>query len=223
MRKGYGQRIDQARIAAGLKKNEIALALRVKPQAVSQWIKEQTAPRPQHLQALSLILKKSENYLRYGSEESDKPGEDSGQDVENVKFAVVPLLDLDLVTWSNLRTAIKQAHAGSHTYPVFPGLEHGAAFTIKDRSMLPDYAPGDVIIVDFSADFSPGELAIIDCQPLRKTIFRKIQHREGGLFALVPLNQDYETLTFLRAELNKNYHVLGALERHIRMMKRRNA
>jgi SOS-response transcriptional repressor LexA len=220
MKKGFGQRIDDARRALGRKNVDIAKAMRVKPQSVTNWIKEKNQPSASHLRALSLYLNKSEYYLRYGRDDS-ATGKESSVEAIDKESRSVALLDIDYITFSNLKNAMNQALETKSTYPVHNPSDGLVAFIVRDLSMAPEFIPADVILVDTASDYSAGQLAVIDCQPLKTTVFRKMQHREGGVIALVPLNENYEPHTFPRARLGKDYHILGVVRNHVRSVDQR--
>jgi len=70
------------------------------------------------------------------------------------------------------------------------------AVEVKDNSMLPEFKPGDRIIVDPDIVPKPGDFVIARCAKEKEATFRKYRPRGKGadgkdIYVLTPLNEDY--------------------------------
>jgi len=70
------------------------------------------------------------------------------------------------------------------------------AVEIKDNSMLPEFKPGDRIIVDPDIVPKPGDFVVARCAKEKEATFRKYRPRGKGadgkdIYVLTPLNEDY--------------------------------
>lgn len=75
---------------------------------------------------------------------------------------------------------------------------HAFALEIKGDSMMPDFRPGDRVIIDPEVAPSPGDFVVAKNGSTEAT-FKKyrprgINERGDQVFELVPLNPDYETM-----------------------------
>jgi SOS-response transcriptional repressor LexA len=90
------------------------------------------------------------------------------------------------------------------------------ALEIKGESMLPDFRPGDRIIVDPAVAPSPGKFVIAKNgnkeATFKKYRLRGINKRGEQIFDLVPLNPDFETLHSDTQQID----IIGTVVQHIR-------
>ncbi len=196
-----GQELKAARLAKGLGQKEIAEALGVTVQAVSQWERNKTVPEAINLVRLSQML--------------DLPLEDD-------KIALV-----DLARYSDLGMSVPVI---SNFASLFYGKEYrehdGAigddylewenpkgseritinwkpkgdvfAMRLEDNSMEPLFYRGDLLVFDAGLEPRPGDFVLAQHYP-GKALFRK--YRVKGIASmhliveLTPLNDDYPTQT----------------------------
>ncbi|RMH46424.1 MAG: SOS response transcriptional repressor [Gammaproteobacteria bacterium] len=75
-------------------------------------------------------------------------------------------------------------------------LSDGAfALEITGDSMLPEFRPGDRVIIDPSLQPRPGDYVVAKLDDEQEATFKKYRVRSPGVIELVPLNDDYPTLT----------------------------
>ncbi|MBU2728800.1 LexA family protein [Acidithiobacillus caldus] len=96
------------------------------------------------------------------------------------------------------------------------------ALRVLGNSMMPDFSPGDIIIIDPDVTPHPGDFVVAKNDEEEAT-FKKYRPRgrnEKGeeYFELVPLNPDYP---ILRSDL-ENIYIIGTVVQHNRMMKNNN-
>ncbi len=95
--------------------------------------------------------------------------------------------------------------------------ENCKAFTLVDDSMMPEFAPGEEIIVDpaitpdGSDDFALVRLAT------GETLFRRYRPRTMGAYDLVPENPDWETVSVTSKSPAK---ILGTMVEHRKRRRR---
>lgn len=94
------------------------------------------------------------------------------------------------------------------------------ALRIKGESMLPEYKPGDVVIIDPEVSPQPGDMVVAKNTEEEAT-FKKYRPRgtnERGdmTFELVPLNDDFPTLNSERDHL----HIIGVEVEHRKFRRR---
>lgn len=76
---------------------------------------------------------------------------------------------------------------------------HAFALVIEGDSMLPDFRPGDTVIIDPSAPIRPGDIVVAKIERDKAATLKKYRSRgqdENGhdIFELVPLNDNYPTI-----------------------------
>lgn len=95
--------------------------------------------------------------------------------------------------------------------------ENCKAFTLVDDSMMPEFAPGEEIIVDPAIvpdgmdDFALVRLAT------GETLFRRYRPRTMGAYDLVPENPDWETVSVTSKSTAK---ILGTMVEHRKRRRR---
>lgn len=194
-----GKQLTDARKAKKLRQRTIAEELGVTVQAVSQWERDKTIPGDVNMMKLSKLLGVEfegsvtfKNLAHLSSIEITAPVVTSlsslhwGDDEKRQKLlGEEDYIEMD--AWSKRRVAIDWKPEGS----VF-------AMEVEDRSMAPDFLPGDLIIVDNGANPSPGDLVVGQKYPSAGGLFRKYRLRgedgEGrAMVDLVPINSDFPT------------------------------
>ncbi|WP_162245273.1 helix-turn-helix domain-containing protein [Rhizobium sp. Leaf383] len=195
-----GKQIAAARKARQIRQHMVAEELGVTVQAVSQWERDKTLPSQLNLMRLSGLLgtefdgvealkhipmfAKPATYapiidaypsLFYGAGVQDIAlGDMEGDftDFTSAKTEMVP------ITWEP---------AGN----VF-------AMRVKDKSMAPDFLPGDLVIADAGFEARPGDFVIAQGFPqgmglLRKYRLVSVDDENRPVIDLVPLNADFPT------------------------------
>lgn len=97
--------------------------------------------------------------------------------------------------------------------------DHAFALEIKGDSMLPDFRPGDRVIIDPSVAPNPGDFVVAK-NGQEEATFKKYRPRganEQGqtVFELVPLNEDYPSM---RSDL-MHIQIIGTMVEHRRYRK----
>ncbi|WP_208179103.1 LexA family transcriptional regulator [Sinorhizobium medicae] len=217
-----GEQISAARRAKKLRQHIVAEELGVTVQAVSQWERDKTVPSPMNLMRLSRLLgvkfdgleilkhipmfAKPATYapllgpfttLFYGpgKQDDDPPYFDDFGDFiafEDPKTEMIP------ISWDPIGNVF--------------------AMRIEDRSMAPNFLPGDIIIVDAGIKPEPGNFVVGQAYPTKGGVFRK--YRLKGTDAdgkevvdLVPLNSDFPTTTIT---VTSTGEITGCLREHRR-------
>lgn len=99
---------------------------------------------------------------------------------------------------------------------------HTFALEVDGDSMREEFKPGEQIIVDPDVLARPGDFVVAKLERDAEVTFKKYRprgHDDDGseIFELVPLNQDYPTLTV--SQKNPG-HVVGVVVRHVRRFRR---
>ncbi len=96
------------------------------------------------------------------------------------------------------------------------------AITVEGESMLPDFAPGDRVVIDPAVKPQPGDLVVAKLEAETEATFRKYRLRGRDatgqdIIDLVPLNDDYPVVTM---DSNNPGRIIGTLVEHRRYRKR---
>lgn len=97
------------------------------------------------------------------------------------------------------------------------------ALEIKGDSMLPDFKPGDRIIIDPAIEPRPGDYVVAkngeDEATFKKYRPRGVNERGDMVFELIPLNEDYPTM---RSDVTP-IRIVGTMVEHRKYRRRGNA
>lgn len=191
----FGGRLKDAARAASIKQNVIAGLFNVTEQAVSQWFRGKSIPERERMFELADRLGVAPEWLATGKGErySDGAGGGAGR--------AIPLIDrVQAGRW----TEVEENQDGSGGYIcVEPTLKLGPdafALEIRGRSMLPQFSPGDVVVIDPAVEPTPGDFIVAKLEDQGKATFKKYRPKKRGPhgmqeFELLPLNPDWPVQT----------------------------
>ena len=181
MNETFGQRIERLLLVKnGGNKSEFARAIGVTPQAVQQWTNDETSPRGKNLSRAAVFLGVTPAELRFGA---------SGE--QNVSAAVIGQRRIPLISrvqagmWTEI---IDHFAPGDAQDWMLTDLElSGSSFAleIQGDSMLPDFRPGDRVIIDPEIAPQPGDFVVAKNGDNEAT-FKKYRPRGIELVALLP-------------------------------------
>ena len=187
-------RLKEARQRSGKSQSEVAAALNVSVQAVSQWETGKNGPSLINLESLALmytvdlewLLRGQENGSWQLAENSFKPGR---------RAPVVEWADLTKILSSN-----SVQHKGlSGLEPSFFTSQYCLSLKIEDDSMLPRFEIGDLIIVDVFLLPEPGDFIILSEEFSERCLLRQMYVTAdttagGHMVEFRPLNAAYPSI-----------------------------
>lgn len=210
-----GARIRLARKAKGMSQGALAEEIGVTTQAVSQWERDETNPTSENLFALGEAIG-LKGYL------NDKTGNLLPYEIGVTRK--VPLINK--VAAGNWTEVI--AHDLLPPETIFYEIHwqpRGDVFALEidGESMLPEYSPGDVIIIDTGLKPLPGDDVVAILDSGNEATFKRYRPRgddDNGspIIELYPLNTDYPTLTMSARNPGR---IIGTKEEHRKFRKRR--
>lgn len=96
------------------------------------------------------------------------------------------------------------------------------ALKIEGESMLPEFHPGDIVVIDPDVPPLPGDYVVAKLEAEGRATFKKYRPRgpQGGndIFEMAPLNDDWPTI---RVDADNPGHVIGTMVEHRRKRRRR--
>jgi SOS-response transcriptional repressor LexA len=98
---------------------------------------------------------------------------------------------------------------------------HAFALRVEGESMVPDFRPGDYVLVDPDAPVRPGDIVVAKLDRDQSATLKKYRSRgqdaEGHpVFELVPLNLDYATVT---VDASSPGRIIGPVVEHRRRLR----
>jgi SOS-response transcriptional repressor LexA len=95
------------------------------------------------------------------------------------------------------------------------------ALRVEGEAMLPDFRPGDIVIVDPDVAPNPGNIVVAKLAHLPDVVLKKYRARgtdpDGSvIFELVPLNDDYSTVTVNATHPGR---IIGTVVEHHRKLR----
>lgn len=212
-----GKQIRDARKAKGLSQERVADALSVKPQAVSQWERNESRPTTDNFIALTNLLG-----LLPSPTFSEQERRISPNNMQIVRR--VPLVNR--VAAGNWTEVVARDLLPPDTiYFEISWKPRGDVFALEidGESMLPDFTPGDVIIVDTGLEPLPGDCVVAALDQEQEATFKKYRSRgedDNGepIIELVPLNPDYPILTI---SARRPGRIVGTMYEHRKFRRRR--
>lgn len=216
----FGERVRRLRKLRGLTQAEVARTFGVTRAAVLQWERGMTQPTADKIEILAKVLATSVNYLLTG--DADKFSHPELSDASPV-LKEIPIISYVV---AGDFTDISDAYAtGDGLDFVSTGLQIGPntfALIVEGESMLPEFRPGDRIIVDPAVPPRPGDFVVARLEKEDRATFKKFRprgadHNGIDVIDLVPLNEDWPTL---RVDAINPGRVIGTLIEHHRRFRR---
>lgn len=219
-----GSQLAAGRKSKKLTQGDVAQALGVSVQAVSQWERDKTLPGSLNLMKLAHLL--------------DLNFDNSKVELRELANAppvgvTAPIID----SFPTIHFGKNRADGDEGEWfewdfgPGFSEVDRltvnwepaGSIFAIRmdDRSMAPEFLPDDLLIFDAGLDPEPGDFVLAQVFPSEGGIFRKYRLRsiatDGvATIDLVPMNPDFPTLTIIDG---KDGEVTACLREHRRIYK----
>lgn len=182
-----GRRIIEARKMRGISQSELARAIGVSRPAVSQWESDKTEPTRERLLKIAAVTKVNALWLATG----EGPIEDTAPHLTRV--AIISCVQAG--EWSPVHDDHPPGDGFDYITTDLDLSDGAFALEIKGDSMLPDFRPGDRVIIDPAVEPRPGDFVVAKLNSEQEATFKKYRVRAPGVIELVPLNDDYPTLT----------------------------
>lgn len=202
-----GSRIRQVLSEKGLTQSQLARMVNVKQQTISYiCAPESAATSSRYAPAIAQALGVNPNWLQSGNGDKYDPTVRIELGGVTINVDRVPVLSSKDVEPYLLGKDVDKRRALMTDFGVGP-----MAFAIEVQSdcMRPVFRPGDRVIIDPAVSAEPGDYVLASCAG--EIIFRKYRVRGGGLFELVPLNDDWPTL---RSDGEGKAKILGVMVEH---------
>jgi SOS-response transcriptional repressor LexA len=194
---GIGIRLKDCRARARMTQQELADRCGVSRAAVAQWELGITHPSTDHVIKAGAALNVDTGFL-LGSPHSLAPNDPS------LTLAGQQIPIIDLVEARDLPKAVARLPGADILIADARVNASCFAFVIADRSMAPEFQPGDRVIVDPEADPKPGDFVVAHVQGDSEAVLRKFRPRATAGAGkqdceLAPINPDWPT-TYIKAE-----------------------
>ncbi|WP_423789074.1 LexA family protein [Legionella pneumophila] len=215
IKKEIGKRIFEARKAKGLTLKALGeLAGGLKQTRLTNWEQGVRTPGPEEIKSLARALDVSPAYLMCLSDAKQF------EEIRNPS-QLIPLLDYCQACKAKLYTS-PEVSGGKELISVSTALqpELGAdAFALKiiDDSMLPEFRPNDVLVVDPSLSPKPGDYVIVAIEERREVIvckYKKLSYASSE-FELITLNDNWPNL---KAHSGVAVEIVGVVIQNIRVL-----
>lgn len=205
-----GERIRARRKELRLTQKDLAAKVGVSHVSISQWEKDETAPRGDNLLALAKAMGVTANFISTGEEAA------SNVSPSAMGSKRIPLLSyVQAGLWTESQEI--RGYDGGMSYLLMDDDCSDSAFAlvIEGDSMAPKFNAGDRIIVDPDVYPVPGDFVVARDDVKNETVFKKyrptgIDMHGNDLYELVPLNDDFPTLRSDTGKLN----IIGTMIEH---------
>lgn len=226
----FGSRLFAARTMKGLSQRALGSKAGVSGTTISYWEDGTTDPqniRNAALQAAAGALGVTVDYLLTGKDVREVADAPAGMRLADDNVRTVPLIShvqagygvgaIDAYPRGEGSTIVGvDAELASHLGRLAFALE------IEGESMLPDFRPGDIVVIDPSVKPLPGDYVVAkidgdDCATFKKYRPRGSDESGIAIFELVPMNEDYE---IQRVSAENPGTIIGTMMEHRRKRRR---
>lgn len=200
-------------------------------QTVQQWEKDGgTAPNRSRIDAVAAALGVSAEWLRTGTRQVklDDPAAPSDdvfdKNVLPVVGGVKPIPILSAIQAGAMKEITAPYPVGQGQSTIYVDADYSKwafGLIIEGNSMLPEFLPGDIVIIEPEWEPRPGEYVAAK-NGREEATFKKYRQRGidaagNVVFELIPLNEDYPTLRSDATPLT----IVGVMAEHRRKTRRR--
>ncbi len=212
-----GERIAEVREKTGLGPADAARKIGITQSALAQWETDETKPSlPNLIKFVERVGGSLDYILRAVVDIDDAPTFDPKEHA--------PLLNrVEAGRWGNVVTpfSLPENHrfVDLHKKPLGTAI----ALEIDGFSMLPEFEPEDIIVIDTGLSPQPGDLVVAVVEGDEEATFKRYRPRGLGdddqpVIELTPLNPDFPTLMISGKRPGR---IIGTLFQHIRFPRRR--
>lgn len=183
---------------------------------VSGWVNGTNKPSAKHINSLSNALKTSPEWLLTGV------GLEENSGFSNVIINDTPLRKIPVLDFVQAGVFHEAGYDGinplGETYTTYVGCKPESVFSLEvsGLSMMPEFKPGDKLVVDGYKSPYPGCYVIAQNGSHEATFkkYRAVGYDEHGreTFELVPLNPDFPTMDSTKQEIR----IIGVIVEHVR-------
>lgn len=195
------ERLALAMERSGINQADLARACQVKPPSVHGWLSGKSKfLRGENLLLAASALGVNQQWLATGQ----GPMTQTKTEPPNVTPATIGGRSIPVISaiqagmWAEIVDQFQPGDADEYLLTDLELSAHAFALTIRGDSMIPDFNPGDRVIIDPEVVPHPGDFVAAKNGEQEAT-FKKYRPRgmdaSGNMvFELVPLNDDYPTL-----------------------------
>ena len=214
-----GELIRHYRTRADISQRELGEHFGLTKNAVTQWESGGTAPRAQRLAEIERFLGAPVGALS-GRSDNAAPVE-----VTSVSRSMqrVPIISyVAAAGWTDVVDAYEPGDGHTTIETDDPVSADAFALIVEGDSMMPEFRPGDRIVVDPAETPQPGEYVVAKLDSREQATFKKYRPRGYDthgieIIELAPLNPDWPTLYI---DANNPGHIIGPVVQHRRRLRR---
>lgn len=215
IKKEIGKRILEARKAKGLTLKALGeLAGGLKQTRLTNWEQGVRTPGPEEIKSLARALDVSPAYLMCLSDEQQfKETQSPSQ--------LIPLLDYRQACEAKVYTSPEisgDVELISVSTVLQPELSKDTfALKILDDSMMPEFRPNDVLVIDPSSSPKPGNYVIVTIDKRQEVIvckYKKLSYTSSE-FELITLNDNWPNI---KAQSDIAVEIVGVVKQNIRVL-----
>ncbi|MGR3976596.1 helix-turn-helix domain-containing protein [Acinetobacter sp. 1207_04] len=187
---------------------------------VSGWVNGTNNPSAKHLDNLAKTLKTTTSWLLTG--EGIPTSDKNDPNFSNVVINESPLRRIPILDFVQAGSFYESGYDGIHpkgeTFTTYIGCKPESVFSLEvsGLSMIPEFTPGDKLVVDAAKEPYPGCYVIAQNGSHEATFkkYRAIGYDEHGreTFELVPLNPDFPIMNSTQQEIR----IIGVVVEHLR-------
>ena len=218
------KRIKSARLLRGLTQVQLSALSGVKQSDISK-LERGNSLKTTALVAISRALGVRADWMDTGDGVMDSSA--APQDTWNVTSASMGATRVPLIScvqagaWTETAADFKPGDAVDWLVTDLNVSKHAFANEIKGDSMLPEFKPGDRVIIDPEVSPMPGDF-VVARNGKEEATFKKYRPRGADkagvvIFELVPLNEDFESM---RSDV-VTIHIVGTMVEHRKYRKTR--
>ena len=202
----FGWRLTSRAEKQGLSQSEVAGRLGVTPSRVGNWFQGRHMPLKRERQQLAKLLGTSVDWLLTGTGPVEVLNEEAGE----YPAGAILVREVPVISWTHAGTAANYAELPKH----FQGAvatqsrdKKAFALKIEGESMLPDFKPGDCVVLEPNTEPRNGKTVVakfVD-EAVQLRIYTKLTDGRIQLASLRP--EIYPTQVYSRDHFDWIYHV----------------
>jgi transcriptional regulator with XRE-family HTH domain len=192
---------------------EVADLFGITPQAVHDWVKGKTKPRPNKLKQLADFLEIDKEWLAWG-EPLFKKNEYNSEDIGKAPATTLEGLTVDSL--AEVFYHFRERGVGDYVFTRFSSPKTSFAIVIDDNSMDPELRVGDIAVFDYTLESDANYLVVARLYSLELTVIRRFEYEDAEHCALAPINPGHRRFRFRIKDEGKEFTIIGVLTEILR-------
>ena len=199
-------RLQQALKDSGFNQSELARALKIEPQSVQAWLRDEnpTTPRYKRMEAIANTLGVSPAWLMGGlgdeyPEPTDKPHNNIREEPARPYGKIPVIADVQAGNFCDAIDNFQPGDAEEWIPSYMPSSPNSFGLKVQGESMKPVFNPGEIVVVDPERAYHSGSYVVAKRASDERVTLKKLM-QDGPDYYLEAVNPEWPNRIIIMSE-----------------------